>query len=212
MRAPRVEEVRRRLFAGDGVDRASLEFRRATAPRVDLTVPAHAEALLRWLNAWGCRIATPKDGDDRLFHDAVCGWWTAWGTELPPDDATLARLADDEIDRLVAAFADLAPRVVARSRAGHARTMAPTAAAKALHAIRPRAVMPWDDAIARALHGGRDPAAFAAHLRLGRRWAQRLLAGTGVNEPALLLRLDRPDATLAKLLDEYCYTRFTAGR
>jgi hypothetical protein len=200
------------LFAGDGSDRASAGFRATTQPRVDLAVPAHADALLRWLNAWGCRIAAPQPGGERLFEIALGGWWERWGGPLPSDARTLAGLDDAAIDCLVGAFADLAPLVVARSRAGHARTMAPTAAAKALHALRPAAVLPWDDTIARTLHGARDAPAFAAHLRLGRRWAQALLDETGLDEPALLDRFGRPDATLAKLLDEYCYTRFTAGR
>jgi hypothetical protein len=38
-----------------------------------------------------------------------------------------------------------------------------------------------------------------------------LVAEAGVNETALLASLGRPEATLAKLLDEYCYVRYTRG-
>ena len=50
------------------------------------------------------------------------------------------------------------------------------------------------------------------HLRLGRRWARDLLATSALDEEALLADLDRSGATLAKVLDEYCYLRYTARR
>ena len=107
---------------------------------------------------------------------------------------------------------DLSAAAVAVDARGHDRTMGPTAAAKCLYALRPDSVMPWDLRIAQRLHGGRDRDAFAAHLRLGRRWAQDLLTTSGLDETALLTDLDRSGATLAKVLDEYCYLCYTAGR
>ena len=124
----------------------------------------------------------------------------------------MAELSDDEIDAIADAFADLSAAAVAVDARGHDRTMGPTAAAKCLYALRPHSVMPWDLMIAQRLHGGRDRDAFAAHLRLGRRWAQDLLTTAGLDETALLTDLDRSGATLAKVLDEYCYLRYTAGR
>jgi hypothetical protein len=124
----------------------------------------------------------------------------------------LAELSDDEIDAIADAFADLSAAAVAVDARGHDRTMGPTAAAKCLYALRPHSVMPWDLRIAQRLHGGRDRDAFTAHLRLGRRWAQDLLTTTGHDETVLLTGLDRSGATLAKVLDEYCYLRYTAGR
>jgi hypothetical protein len=89
------------------------------------------------------------------------------------------------------------------------RTLSSTAAAKALFALRPRTVMPWDAAIALALHGARDGDAFARHQALGRGWADALLADTRLTEPRLAAAAGRPGASLAKLLDEYCYMGIT---
>jgi hypothetical protein len=69
--------------------------------------------------------------------------------------------------------------------------------------------MPWDMAIARRLHGGRDGAAFAGHLRLGREWGRQLLRETGWDETRLAAELGQPGASLARLLDQYCYVSFT---
>ena len=72
--------------------------------------------------------------------------------------------------------------------------------------------MPWDAAIALALHGARDGDAFARHLRLGREWARALLAETGLTESNLVAAAGRPMTPLAKVLDEYCYVRITYAR
>jgi hypothetical protein len=101
--------------------------------------------------------------------------------------------------------ADLAPA----GSAVRPRSLGSAAASKLLHALRPRALMPWDEAIADHLHGARDAAAYAAHQRVGRAWAAALLAGAGVGEETLAGLPGRPGRTLAKMLDDYCYLRFT---
>jgi hypothetical protein len=70
--------------------------------------------------------------------------------------------------------------------------------------------MPWDLLIAQRLHGGRDRDAFARHLAFGRLWANQLLQDSGLDEAELVAELHRPDASLARVLDEYCYLRYTA--
>ena len=72
--------------------------------------------------------------------------------------------------------------------------------------------MPWDLAIAERLHGGRDATAFVAHLTLGREWARQLLQESGRDEAVLAAELGQPGASLARLLDQYCYVRFTLDR
>ena len=69
--------------------------------------------------------------------------------------------------------------------------------------------MPWDAAIALALHRARDGDAFARHQTLGRDWASALLLETGLTASRLAAAVGRPDMSLAKLLDEYCYVRIT---
>jgi hypothetical protein len=206
--APTVDDLRAtaRIFNGFAtVDRGWLAFVAATAPGVDLSAPQHRAHLLRWLNSWGCRIRYPRDGEPAVFDDSVAGWWREHAPALP--SASLYMLSDPEIDALGTAYAALAGAAVAPGRA--ARTLGPTAAAKALYALRPAAVMPWDAAIAVRLHGARDGAAFARHLRLGRRWAASVLAEAAVDEDALPALVGRPGVSLAKLLDEYCYVSIT---
>ncbi|WP_079429094.1 MmcQ/YjbR family DNA-binding protein [Streptomyces katrae] len=184
-----------------GVDRSWLALCADTAPGLDLSGAAHRAALHRWLNTWGCRIRYPREGEPDLLGEGLERWWSRHGG-LP--GARLAALSDREIGLLAAAFGELAALPVGR------RTLGPTAAAKALFALRPETVMPWDAAIAQRLWGARDEAAFARHLTAGRAWARAALAESGgLDEAALAAELGRPGLPLAKLLDEYLYVTIT---
>jgi hypothetical protein len=206
--APTLAELRvaAATFASLGdVDGATRKLRAATGTHVDLALATHRDALLAWLNAWGCRIRTPRVGEPTPFQDSIAAWWEEWRDALPT--RPLTRLTDADIARLGTAHASLAAlRITAGARP---RTLSSTAAAKALFALRPRTVMPWDAAIALALHGARDGEAFARHQRLGREWASALLVETGLTESRLAVAAGRPGMSLAKLLDEYCYVRIT---
>ncbi|WP_433189616.1 hypothetical protein [Actinoallomurus sp. CA-150999] len=207
---PDLESLRAAVtaFAGfTGVDRASAAFALATAPRPDLTVPAHRRALLTWLNSWGCRIRYPRPGEPDLFDLGVGAWWARRRHALPDEDTALSALTDEAIAELGECYADLVAAQVGSPV--RPRALGPTAASKLLHALRPKALMPWDEAIADHLHGARDAAAYAAHQRLGRAWATALLAEAGLAEEELADLIGRPGRPLAKMLDDYCYLRFT---
>ena len=193
-------------------DRSYSVFQAATEPNLDFSRLAHRLALHKWLNAWGCRIRYPREGDPPLFDRALSEWWDTWQGQLPGSDTRLAALDEPAIDALAGAYGDLSSRGVALARkAGSVRTLGPTATAKALYAARPMAVTAWDQRIAHQLHGGRDEDAFREHLHLARRVARALLEEAG-DESRLLAAVGRPHSSLAKLLDEYWYITITRHR
>jgi hypothetical protein len=198
-----------RDFGAAGPDASWRALLDATAPAIDLSRAGHQQAVLRWLNAWGCRIRYARPGESDVTGTGLRRWWAAWAGSLPPVGVTLAELTDPVIDGLGPAYAALV--AVAVSGPPRVRGLGATAASKLLYALRPAALMPWDAAIAQALHGGRDAAAYVAHQRLGRDWASGVLAEAGLDEPGLAASLGRPDRTLAKMLDDYCYLAFTRG-
>lgn len=173
----------------------------------DGTDPRSCRTLLNWLNKWGCRIRTPRDGEEDVFATGMAQWWGKYGGSLPDPHTELADLTDAEIDNAGECFGDLV--VVTAGNPARPRTLGPTAASKTLYAFRPRALMPWDDAIASKLHGARDAAAFAAHQRLGRVWATDIRRSTGLSGKQLAATLGDPERSLAKIFDDYCYLRFT---
>jgi hypothetical protein len=162
-----------------------------------------------WLNAWGCRLRYPRAGEPDPFDRGLARWWRRVGSALIGSQARLTDLTDEQIGYAAECYADLAALPIALGEG--ARSLGPTAASKLLYALRPASLMPWDAAIAQHLHGGRDAAAYARHLRLGRRWARRILAEAGCDEAALADVLGHPDRTLAKMLDDYCYLTITRG-
>lgn len=173
----------------------------------DGAAPGHCRALLNWLNSWGCRIRYPRNGEPDLFAAGMHQWWARHGDALPPATSSLPDLTDQDIVQVGDCFAELAG--IAVGDPARPRTLGATAASKVLYALRPHAFMPWDEAIARRLHGGRDAAAYAAHQRLGRAWARDLLRQTGLGEAQLAATLGAAGRPLAKILDDYCYLRFT---
>jgi len=196
-------------FGAEGPDASWRALLDATTPAIDLSRAEHQQAMLRWLNAWGCRIRYARPGEPDVAGAGLGQWWAMWAGSLPPAGATLAELDDAVIDGLGPAYAALV--AVPMSGPPRARGLGSTAATKLLYALRPAALMPWDAAIANALHGGRDAAAYVAHQRLGRDWAVGVLAEAGVDEPGLAASFGAPDRTLAKMLDDYCYLAFTRG-
>ncbi|MFF4390491.1 MULTISPECIES: MmcQ/YjbR family DNA-binding protein [unclassified Streptomyces] len=201
--APSLAELRSsaEVFNGfAGVDRSWQALRDETGGALDLSLAAHRSALHRWLNSWGCRIRYPREGEPDAFGAGLAAWWGRHALAHAP----LARLTPREISRFAAAYEELAALPIGR------RSLGPTAAAKALYALRPDSVMPWDAAIAVRLHGVRDGAAFARHLELGRSWARTALEeGGGLDEAALCAEIGRPGVSLAKILDEHLYVTIT---
>ena len=155
-------------------------------------------------------MAPPDESDP--FDSAIAAWWQLEGETLRTIDGPLVQLSDDELRQLGAAYESLRVSIVAFDKNGRSRSMGPTAAAKTLYALRPQSVMPWDLAIAAHLHGARDGAAFTNHLALGRRWARSLLVESGLEEAELVAAFGRPGSSLARILDEYCYVRYTLQR
>jgi hypothetical protein len=205
---PRLADLSRTAVVFNGftnVDRTWLRLIDDTSPAIDLARADHRTILLRWLNSWGCRIRYPRAGEPAPFDSGVLSWWLAWRPVLP--QISLAELTDTDTKGVGEAYADLAAVVVSEGRPR--RTLGPTAAAKALYALAPRAIMPWDAAIAVRLHGSRDGAAFARHQELGRMWATAVITEAGGDENTVSELVGRPGISLAKILDEYLYVTVT---
>jgi hypothetical protein len=205
---PSLADLRRTALVFNGFTNVDATWSRLiddTSPGIDLALPAHRVLLLRWLNSWGCRIRYPRPGEPAPFDSGVAAWWTTWHAALPSTSIDL--LSDDEIDMVADAYQALASVEVTDGRSR--RTLGPTAAAKALYALRPRAVMPWDAAIAAHFHDTRDGVSFGRHLRMGREWARAVITESGVDVDEVPDVVGRPAIPLAKILDEYLYVTIT---
>jgi hypothetical protein len=197
-----------------GEDRATAELRAATGRTVDPSRPEHAAALLTWLRRWGCRQFAVAD--DAIARESLAGWWREQRRRLPPPTRTVVDLSELELDGVAGAYDDLRLRQASwqRRRDGDvAKTFGATGAAKALYAIRPKACPPWDEPIRRRLGFGDDGAGYRRQLVRIRDELAEATADLGPGGAArdIPAAIGRPGASLAKLVDEHDWVRFTHG-
>ena len=201
-----------RAFAvSAGAETSLAVLRDATQPAIDLSARAHRDALLRFLRAWGCRHL--RRDDTGRSSRALASWWRRFGATLPPVTTPLTDLDDARLAALGRAYVALAraPAAFRASRDGDVSvSFGDTAAAKALFAIRPQAVPPWDEPMRRALGWGRvDAEEYAVFLAAARGALIGLAQRLGVEPSALPAALDRPASSPAKIVDEFLWIRIT---
>ena len=203
----------RAFEASAGAETSLAVLRDTTRPAIDLSVRVHREALLRFLRAWGCRHL--RRDDTGRSSRALSSWWSRFGATLPPAAAPLTDLDDEQLAALGRAYAGLArsPAAFRASRDGDVSvSFGDTAAAKALFAIRPQAVPPWDEPMRRAFGWGRvDAEEYATFLAAARGSLIGLAERLRVQPSELPAALDRPASSPAKIVDEFLWIRITRG-
>jgi hypothetical protein len=197
-----------------GEDGATVELRAATGRPLDPSRPEHAAALLTWLRRWGCRQFAVED--EAIARESLTRWWDAWGRRLPPPKRTIVDLRERELDAIAGAYDDLRVRQAAWQRRADgqvAKTFGATGTAKALYAIRPNACPPWDEPIRRALGLGETGEGYRRQLVRIRDELAEAAADLGPDATAAQIpsAIGRPGASLAKLVDEHDWVRFTHG-
>ena len=196
-------------------DQTLAAARRDIGPHPDLTQSETAHRMRRWLNAWGCRLRYPRDGDETdPFVSGVAHWWADWQPRLPARGRALDRLGDPSLSVLADAYDTLGQLPVSlpgRRR----RRVGPTAASKTLHFLRPEAALPWDAQIAGRFAAGRGRDGYLAHLDRSRTWARTIVAEAarnGIPRRQISIDVRRPNSSVAKLIDEYLYQVITRDR
>ncbi len=196
------------------VDSATVELEAITGGRADLSNPAHARALLVWLNKWGCRqFAIEHHGAAaRMFAD----WGDRWFAQLPARTASLSKLSEAKLAVTANAYGDLRERAASQRILKDGRvsivTVGATGAAKALHALRPATLPPWDDPMRAALglDGGRD--SYLEYLGLVQATCRSIEAEAalqGIAPRDIPKALGRPKSSLPKMIDEHYWITLT---
>lgn len=196
-------------LAGD--DRSTARLREATGRELDLTLARHRAALLVWLRAWGCRHL--RVADTARSSRALAAWWRRFRASLPAASRSIVDLEADELDAVADAYESLAAAPAAWRVHGEGRasvSFGETAASKALFALRPLALPPWDAPMRAAFGsgGGRGPGpgyrSYLEQTAIALRGVGRRL---GVPVGELPTAVGRSDSTPPKLIDEYLWMR-----
>ena len=190
-----------------------VKFRSATGDRIDLTIQKHRDELMKWLNAWGCRNLS-KD-QHQVASQSVSDWYQTDCAALFNEKTSLWQLEDQEIETAADAYGSLKDRIGARrSRYGRESEVhiGETAASKILFAIRPKALMPWDEAMRIAFKCDGSPESYARYLKIIRNLAFHigdLCRNKGFQIDDLPQELGRPNSTVLALVNEYIWVTET---
>ena len=188
-------------------------FRSATGDRMDLAIQKHRAALTNWLNDWGCRHLS-KD-QHQVASKSILAWYQTNCASLFSDKTPLWQLEDQEIETAANVYRSLKDKTGARRvRGGNKREVhiGPTAASKVLFAIRPQALMPWDEAMRVSFECDGSPESYFKYLIKIRDLTLHigdLCRNKGFQIDDLPQKLGRPNSTVLALVNEYIWVTVT---
>ena len=186
---------------------------KATGNSIDLTNHAHRIFLLQWLNDWGCRHLS-EDQHEVASH-SILNWYQVDGASLFTNEKPLWDLGDHELEVAANAYGSLKESTGAwRVRRGIELEVhiGATAASKILFAIRPKALMPWDDAMRISFECDGSPESYSRYLKKIRKLTCQIVVlcrNKGFQIDDLPEELGRPDSTVLALVNEYIWVTET---
>ena len=186
---------------------------KATGGSMDLTNPQHRIYLLTWLNDWGCRNL-PKEQHD-VASNSILKWYEVYGASLFSNEKPLWDLADVDLEITARSYGSLKDEIGAwrvRDKSNRKVHIGPTAASKILFALRPKALMPWDEAMRTAFKCDGSHESYVKYLKIIRNLAFHigdLCRNKGFQIDALPQRLGRSNATVLALVNEYIWVTVT---
>ncbi len=184
-----------------------------TGNNIDLANPEHRIALIKWLNDWGCRHLS--EDQHNVASNSILKWYQADGTSLFTKEKPLWDLENGELETAARAYGALKDEMGARRvRGGSKRKVhiGPTAASKVLFAIRPKALMPWDEAMRISFECDGSPESYSKYLIRIRNLTLHignLCRNKGFEIDDLPQKLGRPNSTVLALINEYIWVTET---
>lgn len=184
-----------------------------TGNSIDLNNSNHRTFLVKWLNDWGCRHLSKR------YHEttatAILDWYKQSGTRLFRKTKTIWDLDDHDLSGATEAYGSLKDKKVARRDRGTKTSdmhMGPTAASKILFALRPEALMPWDEAMRIGFGCDGSPESYLRFLQCIRKLARKirdLCSDNSFDISELPLQIERPESTVLELINEYIWITVT---
>jgi len=184
-----------------------------TGGNIDLSNCAHCDSLLKWLNDWGCRHLS--EDQHQVASHSILTWYQENGVSLFPNEKPLWDLGDHELEVAANAYGSLKDITGAwRLRGGKKLEVhiGATAASKILFAIRPKALMPWDEAMRTSFKCDGSPTSYSRYLKKIRNLTSHigvLCRNKGFQIDDLPKELGRPNSTVLALVNEYIWVTET---
>ena len=179
------------------------QFQQATGNSPDLSDKKHIKALLEFLNKWGCRIAgdaLPK------ISEQLKSWYKEYNDKLPRKN--LWSLCDSDLDSVIKAYKGLKK----------IKRIGPTTASKILFALRPEALVAWDNKIREETVGLGPEGSYKEFLKLMQRKLETMCKENNFKPEQFLDKLKseklveiKNGDTVPKVIDEYNWITRTKG-
>ncbi|MBA4421475.1 MAG: hypothetical protein C0390_00055 [Syntrophus sp. (in: bacteria)] len=180
---------------------------------LDLTSADHRQALITWLNKWGCRQFSVE------CHDQASGeilqWYEDYRDILPVKDTDLYSMLPEELELTSRAYENLMGKIASHRAKGSGRipvSIGATGAAKILFALRPKALVLWDEPIrAKLKYDASGQSYYRFHMDMKRALSQleSQCKVQGISLYDLPRYLDRPHSSIPKLIDEFNWVTIT---
>lgn len=189
------------------------DLKKKTDDSIDLTKLCHCTHVVEWLNKWGCRHLSKES--HYIASSAIRDWYNQEGTKLFPVGKALWELDNQEMERVVAAYGSLMDRTGACPIRGGKKLqmdIGPTAASKILFAVRPEALMPWDEAMRKEFGCDGSKESYFKFLVDIRKLANRIGELCEANDfdiSELPHKMDRDGSTVLELINEYVWVTVT---
>jgi hypothetical protein len=195
-------------------DSSYKQFLDSTHPIIDLRSDVHLKALLKWLNAWGCRQFAIEY--HTLASNEIKEWYSEFNQHLLPLDATILTMTEKEFKLVERAYASLVEKTASyRNLYGERKSLekvGPTGAAKILFALRPNALIPWDGAMRKEFGFDGSNHSYGEYLRKVRNDLESVsleCKRNGFELKDLPIKLGRLNSSITKLMDEYHWVTIT---
>jgi len=188
-------------------------LKKSTAGSIDLSNTAHRISLLNWLNDWGCRHLSRES--HHIASKAILDWYKQESTELFHKEESLWELDDREMESVAGAYDSLKNKTGACPTRGDMTLqidIGPTAASKILFALRPAALMPWDEAMRKEFccDGSKESYfKFLVDIRKLTFRIRELCKANDFDISELPHKIDRDGSTVLELINEYVWVTVT---
>jgi hypothetical protein len=191
-----------------GYDSSYRRFVDAIGPELDLGQEQHRMALLKWLNDWGCRQFAKEY--HALASAEIAVWYRGIASRLLPLGKSLLLLSAEDFRLVEQAYTGLVPRTASLRKLNTMNAsqvqIGPTGAAKILFALRPDALIPWDDPMRVQFGYDGSASSYTHYLYRVKRHLEELgqaCEDNGYKLEHLPQLLNKPFCSLTKLIDEY---------
>lgn len=150
-----------------------------------------------------------------LAKSSMAAWHGEFGRTLLTANRDLLSLTEADLKTIESAYDGLASKIACKRK--HKEdlidvTFGPTGAAKILFALRPQALVPWDDPVRKHFGCDGSGSSYCRFLRMAQAWMSELSTDCQKHEIELSQlpeKLNQSHASPVKLADEYLWVTIT---